>query len=44
MIYPGQPVPDLLPLEPPEYGRFAGERDEDELLQELRDRSDENDL
>lgn len=44
MIYPGQPVPDLLPLEPPEYGRFAGERDEDERYEEWRDREYEADF
>lgn len=36
MIYPGMPVPDLLPLEPPEAQEYR-ERDEDELYQEWRD-------
>lgn len=37
MIYPWQPVPDLLPLEPPEP-LVIPERDEDELYEEWRDR------
>ena len=37
MILPGMPIPDLLPLEPPEE-RYIPPRGEDELYEEWRDR------
>lgn len=38
MILPGQPIPDLLPLEPPEnIGRLPEGPDEDMLYEDWRD-------